>query len=120
MIATSFIVLGLLQQTFIERELAWDPSSGVIVQDMAVGVKHYVVTVFRIDTDMAFERIVTTDNRAKVLFTRNGHSIARVTVVYERPDRSTFELTSQPLFFEAKKDDPFALARPNPPIGIVE
>lgn len=112
MLATSLIVLGLIQQTFIERELAWDPSPGVIMQDMAVTVKNYVVTVFRIDTDMAFERIVTTDHRAKVLFTRNGHSIARVSVVYERPDRSTFELTSEPMFFEARKWEPFFMERP--------
>jgi hypothetical protein len=114
MLATSFIVLGLFQQTFVERELTWDPSPGVIVQDMAVGVKHYVVTVFRIDTEMAFQRIVTRDNRATVLFTRNGHSIARVSVVYERPDRSTFELTSQPMFFEAMARDPFSTPKPRP------
>jgi hypothetical protein len=115
MIATSFIVLGLLQQTFIERELAWQQS-----YHPDYHVEHYVVTMFRIDTDMMFQRVIVknTDTRVKLLWPRNSAIVVRVFSVFKRADRTMFEMASEPLFVETKKASEFTLIQP--PIGIVE
>lgn len=100
MLATSLIVLNLLNQTFVERELAWDQS-----QHPNYPLDHYVVTMSRMDTMMMFQRGVTTRRRLSLLWPRKSDVMVQVHGVFKREDGSEFEMSSTPMFVQTESID---------------